>query len=636
MSPKGLFLTFLVFFSLLSSALVLVPGDTTTSAQTSSPEDWPMFRLDYLHTGYKEGVAPDTNDLGWLFDTGTNNQWVVSSPVIVDGYVYIGSDNGRLYKLDARTGGEIWNYTAGSGTRGQFWSSPYVDVENGMVFCHASGVHAVDIETGERIWRFETEIREFSSPVVFEEMVFVGSYDNHLYCLPQFDPNEDGNITDDEVIWYYETGEYKSGVHTEGTGGAISTTVAIADGKVFAAEQTRFNSGTTYSDYYVFCVPVEDEDGSGVIEHDEIIWKYKIGEKVPVIETDIPGEGAEAFSSPTINLEENKLYIGSRASQDTGLQYLYALTLDHDSNGMDDDLDGITDNEGELVWRTATDNEIYSTPSLHDGNIFFGTGQYSVSAAGSVYCVRESDGGVVWQSENDRGFLSSALVADGKVFIGSNDDNLYAFDEEGGDELWSYLAESSSSYNAFGSSPSLYEGTVTIGCCNGIVYSFFAAGDNDPPTVKIDEPYTGETIDGIFDIRGKASDDSGVAKVEISINNGSWSRTKLVDGEKWNYTWDTGGIANGTYNISARAFDGMLYSNIVTVMVNVREGNATGSPPDDDDDEFEIAGMNGYAVVGGGAAAAVVVGTVALVLLKRRREEEDEDEEDEYPDAEIM
>jgi len=599
-----------------------------------------MFRLDYLHTGYKEGVAPETNDLGWQFDTGTNDRWVVSSPMIVDGYVYIGSDNGRLYKLDAMTGGEIWNYTVGPGTRGLFWSSPCVDMENGMVFCHASGVHAVDMETGERIWHFDTEIREFSSPVVFEEMVFVGSYDNHLYCLPQFDPNEDGTIDGNEVIWYYETGEYKNGVHTEGTGGAVSTTVSIADGKVFAAEQTRWNSGYTYSDYYVFCVPVEDPNSNGVIEHDEIVWKYKIGEKVPVIETDVPGEGAEAFSSPTVNVEQNQLYIGSRASQDIGLQYIYSLSLDPDSNGLDDDLDGIPDNEGVLIWRTLTDNEIFSSPSFHEGNIFFGTGAYDVGNPGTMYCLRESDGGEVWSYHNpDEGFLSSALVADGKVYIGCNDNNLYAFNEMNGEILWAFRAETDSSFNQFGSSPSLYKEMIIVGNCNGWVYSFFGAGENKAPTVKIDEPDPGDTLDGIVDIRGKASDDSGVAKVEISINNGSWSRANLVDGEKWNYTWDTGSIANGTYNISARAFDGMLYSDIVTVVVNVREGNATAQG-DDDDDEFEIAGMNGYAVVGGGILLIIIIGGVGMVLSRRRKRDDEEEydggDEDprDYDDAE--
>lgn len=633
MSQKASFLTAFICFSFLTLTLIFPLENTSINAQEPGSEDWPMFRLDCLHTGYKEGVAPETNDLGWLFDTGTNNRWVVSSPMIVDDYVYIGSDNGNLYKLDVRNGAEIWNYSAGSGTLAQFWSSPCVDKENGMVFCHANGVHAVSMETGERIWHFETMNREFSSPVVYDGMVFVGSYDTHLYCLPEFDPNGDGVIDDDEVIWYYETGEYKSGVHVEGTGGAVSTTAAIANGMVFGAEQTRYSSGATYSDYYVFALPLEDPNHNGVIDHSEIIWKYKIGEKVPVIETDVPGEGGEAFSSPTVNVELNQLYIGSRASQDTDLQYLYCLSLDHDSNRLDDDMDGIFDNEGELIWRFATDNEIFSSPSLHEGTIFFGTGEYSYAASpGSVYALRESDGSEVWRFQSSNGFLSSALIADGKIYIGCNDDHLYCLDEESGDEIWSFLAEGGSR-NAIGSSPSLYNGQVVVGSCNGMVYSFFQAGENDPPKISIDHPDAGETIDGIYDIRGKSSDDGVVAKVEISINNGSWSRTNLLSNGKWNYSWNTENMPNGTYNISARAYDGMLYSDIVTVAVNVREGNATGSPPDDDDDEFELAGMNGYAVVGGGTAAVVAVGAVALVLLKRRKEDEDEDD---YPDAEII
>jgi len=390
-----------------------------------------MFRLDYLHTGFKEGLAPDTNQTMWTFDTGTNNRWIVSSPMIVDEYVYIGSENGKLYKLNLENGTEVWNYTADSaGGWAHFWSSPFVDKESNMVFCHADGVHAVNMTTGERIWRFDSAVREFSSPVVHDGVVFVGSYDNCVYALPQEDPNGDGNITNDEIVWTYYSGEYASGARIDDTGGAVSTTLAIANGMVFGAEQTQLDSGSSYCDYNAFALPEIDPDGSGVIEHNEIIWNYEIGEHLPVIDTGVPGEGGDCFSSPSLNLDMGQLYIGSRD------MFVYCLAIEPQGDGLDNDGDGIFDNEGELIWRSPVDNEVYSSPSIHDGRIFIGSGRYATGGSpGSVYCFRESDGEEEWSISNNDGFLSSPLVADNKVFIGCNDEFLYVLNESDGGEV---------------------------------------------------------------------------------------------------------------------------------------------------------------------------------------------------------
>ena len=62
-------------------------------------------------------------------------------------------------------------------------SSPVV--ASGVVYIGSYGKHlyAVDAESGEEIWRFETEDRVFSSPAVHEKVVYVGGNDGHLYAI---------------------------------------------------------------------------------------------------------------------------------------------------------------------------------------------------------------------------------------------------------------------------------------------------------------------------------------------------------------------------------------------------------------------------------------------------------------------
>ena len=70
-------------------------------------------------------VDADTGSEIWRFRT---DDWVVSSPRVADGIVYIGSRDGHLYALDAESGQVIWRHLTG----GRVESSPTVD--NGVVY----------------------------------------------------------------------------------------------------------------------------------------------------------------------------------------------------------------------------------------------------------------------------------------------------------------------------------------------------------------------------------------------------------------------------------------------------------------------------------------------------------------------
>ena len=83
-------------------------GESGDFMAQSSVDWWPMFRHDPSHTGYSTSTAPNTNNTMWSYTTGGP---VTSSPAVVDGKVYVGSDDGKVYCLDALTGAHIWNYT---------------------------------------------------------------------------------------------------------------------------------------------------------------------------------------------------------------------------------------------------------------------------------------------------------------------------------------------------------------------------------------------------------------------------------------------------------------------------------------------------------------------------------------------
>ena len=227
------------------------------------------------------------------------------------------------------------------------------------------------------------------------------------------------------------------------------------------------------------CIIIEDQ-----LPAQRILKKY-ISE---ITELNLVGTYSNALSAEEAlnTLKIALIFLDIHLPKISGIDFLksiemIAFKLYPEGDGLDNDGDGIWDNEGELVWREQVDNEVFSSPSIHNGNIYFGTGQYNYGGSpGSVYALRETDGAEIWRYQNSDGFLSSALVADNKVYIGSNDENLYAFFEENGTVKWSYNAQGGSR-NAIGSSPSLYKGRVVVGSCNGMVYSF--REDNVAPFV---------------------------------------------------------------------------------------------------------------------------------------------------------
>jgi len=129
------------------------PGPPITEAV-----NWSQFHFDLGHTGcnpYEHVLSPaNVGNLGpkWkLYSFGQNSSF--SSPAVVNGVVYIGTENRGLYALDASTGAVLWDYAMQL-----VESSPAV--ANGVVYVgsHDNNVYALNASTGVlveiRNWAF--------------------------------------------------------------------------------------------------------------------------------------------------------------------------------------------------------------------------------------------------------------------------------------------------------------------------------------------------------------------------------------------------------------------------------------------------------------------------------------------------
>src|SRR5947199_236889 len=116
---------------------------TSVLAQPSTSIDWPLHNLDLAGTRFFTADQINVSNVAslaprWLFQhgviDGVSNQ---TTPVIVDGIMYLTDSRGSVYALDATTGHLIWTFDVteliGGGAK-----AGYVFRNRGV--CYAGGV----------------------------------------------------------------------------------------------------------------------------------------------------------------------------------------------------------------------------------------------------------------------------------------------------------------------------------------------------------------------------------------------------------------------------------------------------------------------------------------------------------------
>ncbi|MCZ7638653.1 MAG: PQQ-binding-like beta-propeller repeat protein [Verrucomicrobia bacterium] len=123
----------------------VVPGDQHRGADLCGSDDRRLYALE-AGTGRK----------AWEFATGGA---IGSSPAIgEDGTVYVQSDDGRVYAVIGATGQELWEYRISTAGASPSWHSSPAVGEGGTVYVESSEevVHALNGATGQLVWTFPT------------------------------------------------------------------------------------------------------------------------------------------------------------------------------------------------------------------------------------------------------------------------------------------------------------------------------------------------------------------------------------------------------------------------------------------------------------------------------------------------
>src|SRR5438876_211067 len=132
---------------------------------------------DATHAGLTAEQVPQLS-LKWAFGfPDATSAW--SQPTVASGRLFVGSQNGTVYSLDAKSGCIYWTFTAKSGVRTALAFGPHPSASRYAVYFGDTGanVYALDAATGRELWSRRLDAHPYAritgSPTLYQERLFV-------------------------------------------------------------------------------------------------------------------------------------------------------------------------------------------------------------------------------------------------------------------------------------------------------------------------------------------------------------------------------------------------------------------------------------------------------------------------------
>jgi len=435
---------------------------------------WNGWGLDVRNTRFQPHsfglVAGDLAKLKlkWAFGVPNVTQ-SRSQPAVVGGRVFMGSQSGAVYALDAESGCTYWVFEAQAGVRTAISVGP-VGTRYAIYFSDAEArAYAVDANTGTLLWSYKVDdhpaARATGSPTLYDGVLYVpisGVSEETAASMPDYECcTFRGSITaldaaTGAVKWKSYTvpepqprGQSSSGAQLWGPAGVAVWSAPSVDAKrglVYAA------TGNAYAD------PAPGTSDAVIalsIESGEIIWVNQLvpGGDIWILGCDVQSAGGNENAGDNPNCPED---VGPDYdfSASPGLVTLADgrdLLVLPQKSGVGYALD--PDAEGQVVWeyRWGQGSPVGGVwGSTTDGErAYFGVADQFTNAPGGIHAVDLRSGERVWYvppqtplcaAGSGCGPAQSAALTSipGVVFSGSADGGVRAYAAETGRILWTF------------------------------------------------------------------------------------------------------------------------------------------------------------------------------------------------------
>ena len=357
----------------------------TALAGTLHAAETAMLRGDPSRSGLTNSAGvPAAPVLKWKVKTDAP---VASSPVVADGTLFIGSNDGNVYALDLATGAQRWKTRTG----GRVASSAAVAKGRVFIESYDSNLYALDAGTGEVRWKFKTEgERRFtakhlhgaepaaelmadpfdfylSSPAIENGVVYFGSGDGNVYAV---------EAASGALKWKFKTGD------------VVHASPALAAGTLYIGSW----------DSYLYAL----DAGTGREK-----WRFKTGEDHNIY-NQVGIQSAAVVANGVV-------YFGCRDSK------LYAVDA----------------STGKERWSFSNKGSwVIATPILSAGTLYFST-----SDSGMFHAVEAATGKPLYSLKFTWPSFSSPTIARDVLYIGSHAGKLLAVDLKTRKPAWEFVTD---------------------------------------------------------------------------------------------------------------------------------------------------------------------------------------------------
>jgi len=334
----------------------------------------------------------------WVFDTGGP---VKSSPVVVEGILYVGSDKGKFFALDPVDGKELWNIAVEGGVRSS------ACVKDGVVyFAGMNGyLYAADTKSGAVKWKVKASNKPIEGGVgVVYDTVFVNAITSAGFRVSDGKKVWEGRMggmyktqsitLTEQYLLFNRSSNYRVVAlklrdekvqFYNGSDGMYSrSTAAVRNGVVCFANAGGVGAGPGYPGLNALTV----EDFKPVFKGH------------PIEEHMEPELRKYCFSSPA--MDETKIYIG----MDSGFFYAFDQKT------------------GKKVWSFKASHMIRVPVNLSagDSTVYLGDNN------GFVYALNTKNGALRWKFKTDGEVHAAVWPTPDAVYVGSDDGKVYCIE----------------------------------------------------------------------------------------------------------------------------------------------------------------------------------------------------------------
>ena len=356
----------------------------TLQLHAQAPSDWVHPRGDASLRALHELALPLPLQPLWSLSLGAHTE---ASPILVQGRVLIGAEDGVLRAFDLSSGKEVWKRDLGA----PIGASAALVGSRVVLGDYAGTVHGLDPSSGAPLWRVKTGAKILGAANRLRQgrrdIALIGSYDAKVYAI---------DVSRGEVLWTHSTDNYVHGSPSVAEGLVV---VGGCDGVVHVLDaQSGINAGSvsigpqigasialvgTHAYFGHYANRFEAWD----LDKGEVLWRYK-------------DRAFPYFSSPAVR--GDRVVFGGRD------QRVHALDR----------------RTGKLLWVHRTRGKVDASPVIAGQVVFIG------SHDGRLRALDLSEGKVLWSHDMGAPISGSVAIAPGHLVVVNERGQLKAFRSE--------------------------------------------------------------------------------------------------------------------------------------------------------------------------------------------------------------